>query len=155
MSSVTRRSALATGLVLLGGAAGTAVGLQRPLHVAAPPTPPSPLTDAVERERTLIARIDAAIAAGNQDPRLPIIRADHAAHLRVLQAKVQDLTRPTATAPPPSLAPVAPVPVAELRAAEGAAAAEAAVAALRLSGEVAVVLASIAASESTHAELLR
>lgn len=153
---VTRRALLGSGLVILGGAAGTAVGLTRPLPVRTPPVPPAALTDSVTREHRLIARLDSSIAAGNRDPRLRVVRADHVAHLAALQAAVQDIVRPTAspTAPVPSLPPLPPASLTQLGSAETDAAKAAAAASTVLTGRVAVVLASIAACETTHAKLL-
>ncbi len=117
------------------------------------------LADAAAAERELIAALDAALgpARGNRRTALRLVRQDHVAHLRALDAAIAEAL---GAAPSPSRsAAAAPVPppapsVAAVRAAEGRAAGAAAARAMRLSGRDAALLASISAAEASHAELL-
>lgn len=88
---------------------------------------------AVERERGLLARYDAAPPS----PVVAAIRAEHEQHLTALGAP-----SPAPTAPPPASG--------SLVAAERAAAAGHAADAMKASPALAAVLASLAASEASH-----
>ena len=148
------------GLVVAGAAGGVALGLASgpssssgPLvaHVSAE------LTAAAAAERSLIATVDAALpsARGSRRAALRLVRSDHVAHLRAIEGAIADAVYPavrSASASASSSPPVAvhgPVATAE-RAASRVAAARAG----RLTGAPAVLLASIAAAEASHAELL-
>ncbi len=143
--------------VLLGGGAGVGAEFLRSRRSAdRPAPPPAELVAAVDAEQRLIADLDAT-TGGAPDVRavLTAARADHVAHVAALRAA---LTARGAQ-PSPSASSTAPrgTPrtAAYLRAAEEAAATAAARRANSLTGAVAALLASIAASEATHAELLR
>ena len=149
---ITRRALLGTGLVVAAGGIGAAVaGLQPRRRPPAPPAAPRQLSDALAREQSLVANVDAALDAR---PELRQVRDDHAAHAAALR---QAITRYPAAAPP--LVRAAPPPAAgttaQLRAGELAAARAAAAESAALTGADAALLASISASEATHAELLR
>jgi hypothetical protein len=98
---------------------------------------------AVAREQSLLAAYDVALAARPAlATKLTPLRADHVTHLAALQAPNATATTATATAGPP---------LAQLEKAAGAAHAAAALLASR---ELAPVLASLAACESSHVGLL-
>lgn len=145
------------GVVTAAAAGGVIVAVARPDTVSGhPPGPPDWLPDALAREQQLLAGI---AAAGRTDATLRIrlapLRADHLAHLQVLQALAARYPRSAAssgsspTPPAPNSAGVAGVRVAELAASRATAAA-----ALTAAGSNAGLLASIAACEATHAEIL-
>jgi hypothetical protein len=109
------------------------------------------LVAAVEREAALLAGLDASLAADGGDGTLTAIRANHARHLNAIQTAVRGyaLERP--------LQPVTAAPALDrvgLRRAEEHAAQASRTAADRLPDAYAALLASIAACEATHAELL-
>jgi hypothetical protein len=81
------------------------------------------------------------------------LRADHAAHLRALRRLLA--TYPSAPKTPSSPGPAQPRTLGQLRGVEHQAAVDAAKRASALDGAAAALLASIAACEATHAELLR
>jgi hypothetical protein len=150
--AISRRALLGTGGLLLAGGLGVAVGVLRPPDPQGRPEAPPWLIAAVEREQSLLAGVDSALAAGGDDPTLAALRADHAAHAETLQAAlavypVGDSPRSTTVAGTPTRT--------ELRAAERTAAQAGLVSSIGLSGGDAALLASIAACEATHAELLR
>lgn len=158
-------------MVVLAAAGGAAGGLL-PDHRPAPPhpnPPPAELLAAAERERALIADLDAT-TGGTPALREVLLRAraDHAAHLATFRQLLDAYDGPgnTPTTSPgtavPSPAPSGsrqtrgtPRTAAQLRAAEEGAAALAARAAAATTGRVAVLLASVSASESSHAALIR
>lgn len=152
---VSRRGVLVVGVAaLLGAGGGLTAGLLRPLHPQHSRKPaPQDLVDALAAERLLLARVEpkpgqtAALRAVYD-----VVHADHQAHITALEAALQDYA-PQRPVP----APVVPhAPTRELqRAAEAAAATAAARRAARLSGRDAALLASIAACEASHAEVLR
>lgn len=149
------------GALVVGGGAGTGIAFLRPVSRPEPTPPPRPPAD-------LVAALDAAIAAeqslladltattgGAKDVRLVIAqaRADHTAHLRALRAVLASLPKPAHHRR--SSGPAGrPRTQAQLRTAEARAARVAADRAARLDGSLAALLASIAACEATHAELL-
>jgi hypothetical protein len=149
---------LATGAVLAaaGGGAAAALAKHRPSETPTAPVSPSVLLDAVAAESRLIAAIDAAHDA----TALSHLRADHVAHREALRGAVQlalGAANVPATAPSTgSSSPASPrLSLTQLRALETAAASAAAAAAAQLTGANAALLASIAACEASHAELLR
>ncbi len=110
-------------------------------------------------ERELIATVGAALkhVSGSQATVLRQVHTDHVAHLRAIQGLTADAMYPlkpsASSAPVPSTS--GRVRIADVRTAETRAAQVAAKRAASLSDEAAVLLASIAACEATHAELLR
>jgi hypothetical protein len=153
---VSRRAVLLSGLATLAAAGGgvTIAALQHVDSDASGPEPPPDLVSALMAERSLIASLDASMAS---EPALAVFaraaRADHVAHAAALEAAVAAYPR-TAVASP-STSPTQAMTRAALRAAEQRASATAAARAAALSGRDAALLASIAASEASHAELLR
>lgn len=151
----SRRWFLAGGAaVLLGGGAGV---LAEVLHEGSPtPASPAPaaLVSAVDAERALIAALD-AMPAGAHRSRAVVaqIRADHAAHLHALRRLLATYPQPAKTPGHPGF--VQPRTLGQLRGVETHAARDAAQRAAALDGAAAALLASIAACEATHAELLR
>jgi hypothetical protein len=151
-SGVGRRWFLAGGgAVVVGLGAGVATQfLTRDVHRPARPAP-SGLVAAADAERRLIADLDAT-TGGSAAVREVIAsaRADHAAHL----AAIEQLLRGYDTR---TLTPVTGTArsTAELAAAERSAATSAATRAAGSTGSSAPLFASISASESVHAELLR
>ena len=167
---MSRRAALLVPVaVLVGAAAGGLSAAIGPLGLSKPRRPPpADLLAALDAEAHLLAVVEAASAA-NPDLQvlLDALRADHAEHLRVLTAAVgaysgspsgegsTPATGAGGRSPIPSRTASQTVSRAGLRSAEQQAARAAASRARRLTGADAVVLASIAACEATHAELLR
>lgn len=169
----SRRAFLLGGGAAVVAGAGAGVGAEfwrdRPRPAPRPPRPVV-LLAALTGERDLIATLDAALpGAGADRAALRAIRADHAAHERALVAAVAQAGRPDLATPAPAassapsgLSPspspspsAAPAPdAAALRRAEIVASRRAAARADRLTGRDAALLASIAASEAGHAELL-
>ena len=153
---MSRRAWLGTaGVVAAAAAGGALVALIRPDAVSGhPPAAPDWLSAALAREQQLLSGLDAATRA---DPalrvRLAPLRADHAAHLEVLQGLLSRYG-PTPASASGSNAPPAPVGVAGVRRAELAASRATAAAALTAPGGDAGLLASIAACEATHAAVL-
>jgi len=156
---MSRRAWLGSAGVIAAAAAGGAlVALVRPDPVSGhPPGAPDWLPGALAREQQLLDGLDAAIRA---DPtlgaRLAPLRADHTAHLQVLQ-DVSSRYGPTpATSGGSSATTSAPAPtgVVGLRRAALAASRASAAAALTAAGGNAGLLASIAACEATHAAVL-
>lgn len=161
----SRRAFLIAGGTAVVTGAGAGVGIEFSRHEprrrasTPPPPPPAELADALAAERDLIAVLDASIPTEPQlRARLTRIRADHAAHERALAAAVRQVSGPSAAHrafPSGSeTAAAAAVGAAELAGAERGAAQAAAARATRLTGRDAVLLASIAACEATHVELL-
>jgi hypothetical protein len=151
----SRRWFLAGGVaVLLGGGAGV---LAEVLHESAPtPASPAPaaLVTAVDAERVLIAALDAMPAGVRRSGTVVAqIRADHAAHLHALRRLLTTYPRPARRPAHPGF--VQPRTLDQLRGVETYAARDAAQRAAALDGAAAALLASIAACEATHAELLR
>ncbi len=148
---ITRRALIGTGVVVAAGGIGAAVaGLQPRRRPQAPPAAPPQLSDALAREQSLVAHLDAALAAR---PELRQVRNDHAAHAAALRQSIASYpapaSPPVSSGPPPVAATTAKLRASELAAAKAAAAESAA-----LTGADAALLASISASEATHAELL-
>lgn len=153
-SRISRRWFLAGGLaVLAGGGAGVGADFWRHHRPAPLPRPPAALLAAAAAERALIADLDAT-TGGPPEVRRVIVaaRADHAAHLQALQDL---LTSYRAAATRPALPHGTPRTLSQLRAAEQRAAVAAESRASGFAGTRAALFASIAASEASHAELLR
>jgi hypothetical protein len=141
--------------VVVGAGAGVAGEFARNDHAPAlPPIAPGVLAAAAAAERALMADLDAT-TGGSPEVRRVItqVRADHAAHL----AALTDLLARYRKQPAQSSAPAAGAPrtLAQLNAAERAASTAAAAHAAAAEAGLAAMLASIAACEATHAELLR
>lgn len=133
----------------------------RPQHAAPRRHAPAALRAALAAEHDLIATLDASLpAAGAAAGTLRRIRSDHAAHARALAAAVAEAggavpgDQPAASASAGTAPPAAPASVAQLQQAEADASRWAAKRAGGLSGRDATLLASIAACEASHAELL-
>jgi hypothetical protein len=155
----SRRWFLAGGAaVLLGASAGVLSDVLQDTANAPPPPAPGALLAAIAAERALIADLDAT--TGGTPPVRRIIvqaRADHAAHLAAL-VRLRAGFRSSSASPSPSPSPSVhgtPRTLAQLRTAEAQASTAAARHAAALDGGLATVLASIAACEASHAELLR
>ena len=150
---LTRRSALASaGLALV-----TACTRGRRSGPAPAPDPDAALAAAaVARELALLARYDDALAAvpalaGELAP----LRAEHVAHLAALGAVEAAAATPTRPPSPPAPSPGTAVQVRrDLASREHEAAAGHAAAAVAASRRLAPVLASLAASEASHAAVL-
>jgi hypothetical protein len=143
---------------VLGAGGGVVAGLaHRSPRSAPPPAPPSVLVAALAAENALVRDLDAT-TGGDAAVRRIIVsaRADHAAHAQALRGLLAAhphaaSTASTSTAPAPRGTARTR---AQLRAAEQHAAAQAGARAAAARGEVAALLASIAACEATHVELL-
>ncbi len=148
---------LGTGLAVVSAGGGVAAGLLVTRPKPDEVTAPAELVAAADAERVLIAALDASLADNpGLAPVLRQVRADHAAHLGALAASVAAVVGvPSESASPtgPSTPPAA-LDSAGLRRAEQLAAKTAAARALRVGGTEAALLASIAACEATHVELL-
>ena len=173
MSPITRRQLLArTGLagaaIIGAGGAGAAVAAladlpgrasapSGPSPVASPSTavaPPQQLVSALARERALVATAEAAQAATPGLAVLASIAADHRSHADALAAAIGSPSGPTASPSSSKSALAGTGSVATLLAAERAAQQVDAVDSAKLRGSDAVLLASIAACEAGHVELL-
>lgn len=143
---------------MVGGGGGVLAELLHHHPSAQPTLPPADVVAALESERTLIADLDATTGgSGKVRQVIKQARADHAAHLRALRELVAtyDAAPATKSAPGSSTsAPGTPRTRAQLRLAEQRAATTAAQRAAAVDGPNAALLASIAACEATHAELL-
>lgn len=161
---VSRRTFLvASGAVVAAAAGGgVALGLTSGDDSSTAPLPthaPAPgalddLAAAVAAERALLAGTAGALrsATGARRAALRAVHTDHAAHLAALRSAMRDLAYPNSV--PPRLRRNHPVAAQWGPAAESRAARVAAGRALRLDGAASALLASIAACEATHAELL-
>jgi hypothetical protein len=152
----SRRWFLAGGAaVVLGAGAGVLAAAVQDSSPAPPPAPPDALLAAIAAERVLLADL-VATTGGTPPVRRVIVqaRADHAAHLAALTRLLAGFRMPSA-APSPAPPHGTPRTLAELRGREQQASVVAARNAAALDGGLATVLASIAACEATHAELLR
>jgi hypothetical protein len=144
---ITRRALLGAGVVAAAGGIGAAVaGLQR----RSPPAPPRQLSDALAREQSLVANLDAALGGR---PELRQVRDNHAAHAAALRQAIARYRVPASPLISASSRPLGGT-TAQLRGSELAAAKAAAAESAALAGADAALLASISASEATHAELL-
>jgi hypothetical protein len=139
----------AAAVVLAAGAAGTSVAWRRGAETAVGhPAAPAELLAAVQAEQVLLA--DLRASADTTGHLAPVI-ADHTAHLAALRSAVA--AYPTSRPPEPAR-PGSVRSAAYLAAAEGSAAKVAAQRAAALDGSAAVLLATVAASEASHASLL-
>jgi hypothetical protein len=142
--SPSRRAVLRVALGAPLAAACTRSAAKRP----AQPDPDDALRNAaILREQALLARYDAAAAASPAlAAQIAAIQAEHVQHLAALGYPVPS----PGASNTPSPAVAAPPTLAELATAERAAAAQHTAAALQASRELAVVLATLAASEASH-----
>ncbi len=140
--------------VLAGAGTGVAAAVARPQRaVRDRATVPAPLRTALAREYRLLALTDRLAAEESTLARQ--LHNDHRAHARAVEAAIREVSAAPVTSPT-SVSHAAPtVTRAQVRAAERSAAAAAATDAARLRGKQAALLASIAACEAGHAELLR
>jgi hypothetical protein len=171
--TVSRRGVLIGGGIAVLAAAGGGIALGVATTSSADEHPstaariPAELAAAVVAETALIADVDQALVSARPHARRALreIRADHVAHLGALRASIADdvypLATPTASGSASSSASSAgsastppPGPAPDVRAGELRASRAAAARAARMSGRDAALLASIAASEASHAELL-
>lgn len=186
MSETSRRTILGTGLLAVGAAGigvGVGVATGSPAHrspaertkagqrgVDAPPAHNPVVVAAIERESTLLARLDRAVAA---NPSLAasatVLQADHRAHRQALQALLPpagaaagtSLPATTSSATTPASATssggtpsVALSSIVDLKRWESTAAAAAAHDCMTASAQLAPLLASISACEASHAAWL-
>lgn len=156
-AGVSRRSVLLGGAFVVAAAGGgVAVGVLRPVASPSKPAarPPVDLVAALNAENVLITAINAT-TGGSPAVRVAVrqVRVDHLAHRTALQAAIDAYPEPAVSTSPSNTGAVAALTVAGLRSAEQQAAARAGARAGRLSGREAVLLASIAACEATHAVL--
>ncbi|HEV7203395.1 MAG TPA: hypothetical protein VGN18_02230 [Jatrophihabitans sp.] len=146
---------LGAAAVVLAGGGGVGAGfLEKRRRAPIRPLPPAALTAAADDERQLIADLDAT-TGGSAGVRVVIAqaRADHAAHLRALEALLGSYRQPvTPTSSPSGLGTARTA--AQLRSAETQAAVASGRRAAAATGSLATLFASIAACESTHAALL-
>lgn len=159
----SRRAALLGGAAIaVAGAGGVAAGvLTRKGRTTPRPRPaPGALVDALRAEESLVADATAALAAdASLRPLVTQIRRDHQAHVAALRAALAPYDPPATAAPPgaaPGSNPTSPAPRGRsgLRTREQQAASAGTRRALRLDGRAAALVASIAACEAGHGELL-
>jgi hypothetical protein len=123
--------------------------------------PPTALIHQLEAARTseyalIIASQIALKHAGSSAAAVRQVHADHIAHARAIEGLIADEMYPVKASLPPVSVHVPPrISIAQVRSAESAAARAAGARAANLPGRAAVLLASIAACEATHAELLK
>ncbi|MGZ6825430.1 MAG: hypothetical protein ACXVGH_01450 [Mycobacteriales bacterium] len=165
---LTRRAALLSGGLSLGAGLLTAcTSRSRPRATPRPVDPDTALRDAaVSRELALLATYDDLLATSPAlAPRLGALRAEHEEHLhalgQALPSSTPSSTPSTAPSTTPSTTPSAtpsasPLPggLVRLRALERSTAEAHAAAALTASRRLAPALASLAASEASHAAVL-
>lgn len=154
-TGTSRRWFLAGGTaVLLGGGGGVLAAFLRDSSPKPPPPAPAALLSAIAAERTLIADL-VATTGGAAAVRRVIVQAhaDHVAHLAAL-TRLRAAFRSTSAPASPNVRGK-PRTLAQLRGAEQHAAMTATRNAAALDGGLAAVLASIAACEASHAELLQ
>jgi hypothetical protein len=117
------------------------------------------LHGAAAAELGLIGTLESALKhpGGSSAATLRAIRADHAQHLAAIHALIADVSYPAtpSNSTESAYSNGGRVSLAELRTGEQQASRAAARLAGALTGQAAVLLASIAACEATHAELLR
>jgi hypothetical protein len=152
---LTRRALLGAGVAVLAGGVGAAVAGIQPTRGrdGERRDAPVPLGQALAREQALVADLEAALSGGlGPAIALQAARNDHLAHAATLRSTIARYaaTSPSSAPPPSATTPT----VVQLRDAEVAAARAAASESAALAGAHAALLASIAASEATHAELL-
>jgi hypothetical protein len=140
--------------VLAGAGAGVAAAFARPRRAVPDPAGvPAPLRTALAREQRLLALSD---RLAETDPALARqLRTDHRAHARAVEAAIREVGAASVRSPATASQRAPEISRAQLRSAETSAAAAAAAEAARLRGKHAALLASVAACEAGHAELLR
>ena len=153
------------GFVIAGGlalaSAGAGVWWARRDDGADAPSRPADtheLAAAADAERELIALVDALARRhrGALAATLAAVRRDHVAHYAAIHAAIADARYPRTVPRQPAADYSGPKPkLADLLAQERQASRQAASRAERLTGRSATLLASIAASEAVHAEVLR
>ena len=149
---ISRRMLLTGGAAAVAGALGVAVGVFRSSEPRGRPVPPSWLLAALAQERSLLDGLAGVPADQVRPAVVSVIRADHAAHARALEQLVARYGgSAAATSSGPSFGRVNR---AQLRAAEQVAAGEAGKVAGSLFGANAALLASIAACEAVHGQVL-
>lgn len=170
MASISRRTLLSRSALAAGVVVGAGLGLARPVHhkvAVPPPAPPAALTDALARQQSLLAGYDAV-------PDAPAgLKADVTAHGQAIRALLENYpgwrlsqaastssASPTPYATSTGSAPAVPHSTAEL-AAGSTTMAKTLVAAVQTwptedanATVVVPTLASIAASLTTHAQVL-
>jgi hypothetical protein len=151
---LTRRALFGAGVVVLAGGAGAAIAGIQPTRGRdrEPRDATVPLEQALAREQALVAGLEAAVRGG-LGPAIAVqaARNDHLAHAAALRSAIAPRAATSRSSAPPSATNPT---VAQLRHAEVAAARAAASESAALAGAHAALLASIAASEATHAEVL-
>ncbi len=153
---VTRRSVLlgGAGIVMAAGAGAGVAGLRPRPAPARAPQPPAILVQALAAERDLLAAVAATSAAHPElGSLLTQLAGDHRDHERAFVTMLADY--PGAATPTGVPTPPPPDTALGLRAVEQRAADAAAAHAAALWGAEATLLASIAACEAGHAELLQ
>src|SRR5690242_9563617 len=165
----SRRGFVAVGVLAVAAAGGgvwLATSADDGNGGSAPPSVSRELPAAAAAERDLVATVDAALkhAHGAHRGALQTVRADHLAHLKAIEAAIADALYPNAPSSAAASASASAssstspgagkVRIADVRAAGQRAAGAGSDRAARLTGRAAVLLASIAACEATHAELL-
>ena len=155
---LTRREALLSALAVAATAgAGSVLGVRRPWSaLAGRANPPTALVAALAAESDAIARVDATASAHPElRSLLAAIRADHTSHASALTAALRRFPSGTwSTGPGQTGQTTGDASRSALATAETAAATDAARRATQLAGSDAVLLASIAACESSHAAVL-
>jgi hypothetical protein len=157
---LTRRAALLVPVLtgLLGGAAAGLSGCSPRRHPPVPTPRETLLDDTLALEVSLVASYDAALRVLPLTARVrPLVAAVRAAHLEHRAALLTAGAQPLPPQPTPAPAPVIPLTTAAatLAATETAAATLRTAACLRGPRDLAPLLASLAASETAHAALLR
>ncbi len=149
---------------LLAGAAALGLLVTGCKGIGALGTPPRPLPDvsvlrdAITSERLMIARYQWALAhLPSMESALAPVLSQHRAHLASLRARLIDphpVRQQPVTAPAPPTPATAGVAIEYLKAAEAAAARALATGLAAVPPSLAQLMASIAASEASHAALL-
>lgn len=147
------------GAAVLAAAGGTGAALLRDRATTEPNSAPAALLAAIAAERDLLADLTATTGGTPEVRRvLTAVAANHTRHLTALQELATAFDDAAGSSAPAASGstPAAGTPRtrAQLRAAEQRASRQAASRAASLDGRTATLLASIAACEATHAELL-
>jgi len=174
MANISRRTLLNRTLLLGALGVGAATGVTRSVHhklAVPPPPPPAALTDALNRQRQLLAGYDAAVQVSPNDAVLAALRSDVSAHGSALRATLEryagwryQQSRPSSATTASAGTADGSAPVAGTKNALAAASKTASTAARQAGlawpvGEVEAatavpLLGSIAASLATHAAVL-
>lgn len=152
----TRRWFLAgTGAVLLGAGGGVAAEFARKQPKPPPNPPPMALVAAQTAEQNLLLDAQRTLKRSGADAaRLSQIEGDHRLHLQALRAALTRYDPLPKRRRRLSTRIAGPLGISALRKAESAAARDGAARARQLRGRDATLLASIAACEATHVEVL-